>query len=41
MLSGLLDRQAPGVEQAYLANGFARHRVIRLEGWTTLVLRRR
>ncbi|MGR3779753.1 MAG: 50S ribosomal protein L11 methyltransferase [Albimonas sp.] len=41
VLSGLLDRQAPGVEQAYLANGFARHRVIRLEGWTTLVLRRR
>ncbi|SFH93421.1 50S ribosomal protein L11 methyltransferase [Albimonas pacifica] len=41
VLSGLLDRQAPGVEQAFLANGFARHRVIRLEGWTTLVLRRR
>ncbi|MDF2233568.1 50S ribosomal protein L11 methyltransferase [Albimonas sp. CAU 1670] len=41
VLSGLLHRQAPGVEQTFLANGFVRHRVIKLEGWTTLVLRRR
>ncbi len=40
VLSGLLDRQAAGVEAVYRSYGFARHRLIRRAEWTTLVLRR-
>lgn len=40
VLSGVLTRQAPGVEAVYRAWGFRRHRLLRLGEWTTLVLRR-
>ena len=40
ILSGILDRQAAGVEGTFLPQGFVRHRRIKLAGWTTLVLRR-
>lgn len=40
VLSGLLHAQAPGVEAMFRAHGFAREEEIRLEGWSTLVLRR-
>jgi ribosomal protein L11 methylase PrmA len=40
VLSGLLDRQAAGVEAVYRSYGFARHGLIRRAEWTTLVLRR-
>lgn len=39
VLSGLLSRQAPGVEAVYRAWGFRRRRRIRLGEWTTLVLK--
>ena len=37
---GLLHEQAAGVEGMFRSHGFARAEVIRLEGWTTLLLRR-
>ncbi|MGM0583688.1 MAG: 50S ribosomal protein L11 methyltransferase [Pseudomonadota bacterium] len=40
VLSGLLHEQAAGVEGVFRSHGFARARVIRVEGWTTLLLRR-
>jgi ribosomal protein L11 methyltransferase len=40
ILSGLLHHQAPGVEGVFRSHGFARWKAIRLEGWTSLVLRR-
>jgi len=40
VLSGILTTQAPSVLAAFRAQGFAREREIRREGWSTLVLRR-
>lgn len=40
VLSGLLERQAPGVLAVYRGWGFVRRRAVRLESWTTLVLAR-
>lgn len=40
VLSGILSTQAPGVLAAFRAQGFAREREIRREGWSTLVMRR-
>ena len=40
ILSGLLDRDVPGVLSAYAAQGLALRRRSSLEGWATLVLRR-
>lgn len=40
VLSGILSSQAPGVLASFRASGFVRERVIRREGWSTLVLRR-
>lgn len=40
VLSGILSIQAPSVLAAFRAQGFVRERVIRREGWSTLVLRR-
>lgn len=40
VLSGILTRQAAGVEAVYRSHGFWRHDLIRREEWTTLVLRR-
>lgn len=40
VLSGMLDRQAPGVEAVYRGWGFRRDMVWREGGWTTLRLRR-
>lgn len=40
VLSGILATQAPSVLAAFRAQGFVRERVIRREGWTTLVLLR-
>lgn len=41
VLSGILDRQAAGVEAVWRAHGFARLFRIRDDGWTTLALCRR
>ncbi|HUG61779.1 MAG TPA: 50S ribosomal protein L11 methyltransferase [Methylomirabilota bacterium] len=41
VLSGILSTQAPGVLAAFRAQDFARERIIRREGWSTLVLVRR
>lgn len=40
VLSGLLQRQVPGVEAVYRGWGFARLDRVDTEGWTALVLRR-
>ncbi|MEC9434001.1 MAG: 50S ribosomal protein L11 methyltransferase [Pseudomonadota bacterium] len=40
VLSGLLHEQAKGVEGMFRAHGFARVDRIRLEGWTTLLMRK-
>ncbi len=40
VLSGLLRRQAAGVEAVYRGWGFVRHDRVDAEGWTALVLRR-
>lgn len=40
VLSGILTTQAPSVLAAFRAQGFAREREIRREGWSTLVMRR-
>jgi ribosomal protein L11 methyltransferase len=40
VLSGMLDRQAPGVEAVYRGWGFRRAMAFREGGWTTLTLRR-
>jgi ribosomal protein L11 methyltransferase len=40
ILSGLLERDVPGVLSAYAAQGLALKRRSALEGWATLVLRR-
>ena len=40
VLSGLLPTHAMGVIAAYRAQGLALDRVLRLEGWVTLVMRR-
>jgi ribosomal protein L11 methyltransferase len=40
VLSGMLDRQAPGVEAVYRGWGFRRDMAFRESGWTTLALRR-
>jgi ribosomal protein L11 methyltransferase len=41
VLSGLLDRDVPGVLTAYRAHGFSLMERIDLEGWAALLLRRR
>jgi ribosomal protein L11 methyltransferase len=41
VLSGLLVRQAAGVEAVYRGWGFGRIERLDLDGWTALVLRRR
>ncbi len=41
ILSGLLDAQAPGVEAVYRSWGFAPAARLRVNGWTTLTMRRR
>jgi ribosomal protein L11 methyltransferase len=41
VLSGILAAQAPPVLAAFRAQGFVRERIVRREGWTTLVLERR
>lgn len=40
VLSGILSTQAPSVLAAFRAQGFARRREIRREGWSTLVMER-
>lgn len=40
ILSGLLDAQAPGVEAVWRGWGFSRAARLRVNGWTTLTLRR-
>lgn len=40
ILSGILTRQAAGVEAVYRSHGFGRRALIRRDEWTTLVLRR-
>ena len=40
ILSGILDRQSSGVEQYFLTNGFSRMFKKKINGWTTLVLKR-
>ncbi len=40
ILSGILNRQATGVENVYLGWGFTRHERRRIGEWTTLVLQR-
>ncbi len=40
VLSGVLNRQAPGVEAVYRARGFARVATLRVGEWTTLTLAR-
>ena len=39
VLSGLLDRDVPGILSSYAAQGFALRRRMDLEGWATLLLR--
>ncbi len=41
VLSGILERQAPQVLAAYAAAGFARERILHLNGWVILTLTRR
>jgi len=40
LLSGILTRQAPGVEAVYRAHGFRRAALLRIGEWTTLTLTR-
>jgi len=40
VLSGILTRQAPGVEAVYRAHGFRRAALLRIGEWTTLTLTR-
>jgi ribosomal protein L11 methyltransferase len=40
VLSGILDRQSSGVEKYFLTNGFSRMFKKKINGWTTLVLKR-
>jgi ribosomal protein L11 methyltransferase len=40
ILSGILSRQAPAVAAVYRSWGYRPRETIRIEGWTTLVLRR-
>ncbi|MBX2805093.1 MAG: 50S ribosomal protein L11 methyltransferase [Hyphomicrobiales bacterium] len=41
ILSGLLDHQAQQVSASYLAQGFVKREQLSIDGWTTLLLRRR
>ena len=41
ILSGILNRQANGVERYYNANGFARVLIQRIDQWTTMIMQRK